>query len=441
MAKRLGINSLTRNDYGLSLTLGGGEVSLLDMTSAYAVIANGGVKVPPVAIAKIVDFHGNTVFEYTPPPGEQVLRPEHAFLMQSILSDSVARTPTFGSNSILNLPFQAAVKTGTSNDSRDNWTMGFTPDLAVGVWVGNPDYTPMENTTGVTGAGPVWAQMMTFGINHLTGGHPSPFVMPPGVEKWTICSASGTRPSQWCPGQREEFFASGQPPLPPEEDLWRKIQIDTWTNLEASTECTADFTDEILALNVREEWARNWIRQEPQGMEWARNMGFENVIYVPERTCTAADPRPRLQFTNLADGQTITQSSLEIHILADATGGFRSWRLEWGPDPDHLTLLVPDNATPQSASGQVYTWDLSGLPNGSVTLRLYMQGDGNTYADKHIGLNFVLPTPTPTPTSTPTSTPMPTDTSTPEPTSTPIPEPTSTPVEVDTPTPTENPTP
>ncbi len=93
MTKRLGLTSLTRNDYGLSLTLGGGEVSLLEMTGGYAVIANGGVKVPPVAILKIVDFKGNVVYEYQPPSGEQVLRPEHAFLMSSILSDNAARVP------------------------------------------------------------------------------------------------------------------------------------------------------------------------------------------------------------------------------------------------------------------------------------------------------------------------------------------------------------
>ena len=214
MAKRLGLTSLTRDDYGLSLTLGGGEVSLLEMTGGYSVIANGGIKIPPVAILKIVDFKGNVVYQYTPPAGEQVLRPEHAFLMSSILSDNAARIPTYGTNSVLNLPFQAAAKTGTSNDSRDNWTLGYTPDLAVGVWVGNADYTPMLNTTGVTGAGPIWAQFMTYAINYLTGGNPTPFAIPSGIEQRTICTVSGTQPSQWCPSQRQEYFAADQPPLP-----------------------------------------------------------------------------------------------------------------------------------------------------------------------------------------------------------------------------------
>ena len=131
-ARRLGITTLNRDDYGLSLTLGGGEVTLLDLTGAYAAVANGGRRVPPTAITQIVDFNGNVVYEYNPPTGEQVIRPEHAFLISSILSDNEARTPAFGQNSVLNLPFQAAAKTGTTNDFRDNWTMGYIPEA--GSW-------------------------------------------------------------------------------------------------------------------------------------------------------------------------------------------------------------------------------------------------------------------------------------------------------------------
>ena len=111
-AKKMGITTLTRNDYGLSLTLGGGDVTVLDMTSAFSTFANSGQRVPAYAISKIVDHNGNVVYEYKSPAVEQTIRPEIAFLITSILSDNAARTPAFGANSVLNLPFPAAVKTG-----------------------------------------------------------------------------------------------------------------------------------------------------------------------------------------------------------------------------------------------------------------------------------------------------------------------------------------
>jgi membrane peptidoglycan carboxypeptidase len=101
------------------------------------------------------------VYEYQPPQPEQVVRAEYAYLISSILSDNEARAMMFGRNSLLNLPFQVAAKTGTTNDFRDNWTLGYTPDLVTGVWVGNADYTPMVNTTGLTGAAPIWSSFLS----------------------------------------------------------------------------------------------------------------------------------------------------------------------------------------------------------------------------------------------------------------------------------------
>src|SRR5258706_5950866 len=121
------------------------------MTSAYSVFANAGQRVPPVAILKITDFAGNVIYEYKPKAGEQVIRPEHAYLISSILSDNNARSLMFGPNSPLNLCFQVAAKTGTTHDIRDNWTLGYTPDLVNAVSIRNADYTPIVNSSGVTG--------------------------------------------------------------------------------------------------------------------------------------------------------------------------------------------------------------------------------------------------------------------------------------------------
>ncbi len=362
MAERLGITSLTRNDYGLSLTLGGGEVSLLEMTGAFSVIANGGLKVPPVAISKIVDFQGKVVYEYEAPPSEQAISQQHAFLITSILSDRVARAPVFGYNSILNLPFTAAVKTGTSNDARDNWTIGYTPDLAVGVWVGNPDYTPMGNTTGVTGAGPAWAEFMTYAVPFLTNENPTAFIRPSDIIDQTICTVSGTQPSPWCPERREEYFFVNQPALSPDHDLWQEVLLDTWTSLQASPECS-DFTETKLVLNVTEEWAVNWIRQEERGQQWARDMGFDPVIFVPERKCTAGDPRPHIEFIGLTEGMTITQSPFVISFVVQADNGYESASLEYDLGFGWITLTTDMN-------GPSYSWDLVDIPAGPVTLEI-----------------------------------------------------------------------
>ncbi|MGE5221489.1 MAG: transglycosylase domain-containing protein, partial [Omnitrophica WOR_2 bacterium] len=406
MAKRLGITTLTRPDYGLALTLGGGEVSLLEFTGAYATFANNGLRVPPYAITKIVDYSGNIVYQYQPPPPQQVIRPEHAYLITSILSDNEARALMFGTDSVLNLPFPAAAKTGTTNDFRDNWTMGYTPDLAVGVWVGNADYTPMEHTTGVTGAAPIWSDFMKAAIKQLTGDNPTPFVKPAGVVERVICAVSGTEPSQWCPSQRSEFFAADQPPLPKEQDLWTKVLFDTWTGLKASNACQG-FTKEDFAINVTDPWAIKWLKDNPDGQAWAQDNGFPSPIRtVPTRECKSDDPHPEIAINSPGEGQTITTNPLDIVGKIDATSDFNSYRLDYGlgNDPVEWKRLSRSN-TPVSQPDKIYSWDISELPAGPVTLRILMRGFQDNSAEFRIHINLQVPTPTPTPVPTPTTTP------------------------------------
>lgn len=441
-AQRLGITTFTRDDYGLSLTLGGGEVSLLEFTSAFGVYANGGRLVPPVAITHIVDHHGNVVFDYTPPAGDIVIRPEHAFLISSILSDNQARTPMFGANSVLNLPFQAAAKTGTTNDFRDNWTMGYTPDISVGVWVGNADYTPMQNITGITGAGPIWADFMKYAIGNLTGGNPTPFARPSGIIERVICGVSGAEPSRWCPSQKGEIFAADQPPLPKDEDLWLEIEIDTWTGLPASSVCDK-FVEEILVLNVTDSWAIEWLKNNSQGKAWAEEMGFTEPLYfVAERSCRADDPRPLLQITSPRDGEMVQTNPVEIIGQVGATGKFEYYQLEYGVghDPIHWERLTREGI-PINQTEKIYEWDVTDLPPGEVTLRIYLHSTDDTYAELKVRINLQIPTPTPTPTETSTPTETPTETLTPTftPTNTPTPTQTLTPTITPTPTPTEPP--
>ena len=413
MATKLGITSLTRNDYGLSLTLGGGDVSLIDMTAAYSVFANGGEKMPPVAILKITNFAGDIIYEYKPETGEQVIRPEHAYLISSILSDNEARSYTFGRNSALNLSFPVAAKTGTTNDIRDNWTMGYTPDLVTGVWVGNADYTPMVNSSGLSGAAPIWSQFMEFAVPYLTNGAPTPFIRPDGIVDKVVCRLSGTEPSSFCGSQITEVFAFDQLPLPPSQDLASRITVDVWTGYQASDACDGPSKEDTV-LNVTDKWAREWFETD-DGKAWLEDNNLpRNPTYAPERECKEGDPQPILEI-NLSDGQVVSSPSLEIKGTADASEGFKKWSLEYGQGEDPGVWVLLGEGNNPVKDGIFTTWSLSNVPNGIVTLRLTLSGE-NADVDKRIRLNLSLPTPTPplsTPTETPSPTSFPTDTPTP----------------------------
>lgn len=449
MAQRLGITSLTRNDYGLALTLGGGEISLLELTGAYAVMANGGKRVPPVAILKITDYEGNVIYEYKAPEPVQAIRPEHAYLISSIMSDNEARSPMFGYNSVLNLPFAAAAKTGTTNDFRDNWTMGFSPDLATGVWVGNADYTPMQNTTGLSGAAPIWSSFMQVAVPYVTNQNPpTSFQRPPGMVDRVICSISGAEPSEFCKqGQRTEVFAADQLPLPASEDLWKKEVFDTWSGQRATQACK-DFVKEAVVANVKDRFARQWLRKNDAGKNWAESVGFENPVpFVPDGDC---DPNnlPVLEFVGLKDGDVLRDDKFQLTILAHGPG-FESVQLEFADisNPDQWRKLFQrDN--PVRGQQKVYTWDLQKQGNGRLVLRLRMVNKDGGYAERLIGLKIDVEEPTPTdepatdtPTEEPTERPTRIPTHTPViPTDVPTDVPTDIPTDVPTEIPTEAPT-
>jgi len=180
-AKDMGITTFDdRSRYGLSLTLGGGEVTMLDMMSVYTTLSQMGTKEELTALLKVTDSDGNVLEEYQN-QSVQALTPAVAFLVTDVLADNSARTPAFGPNSSLLIPgHTVAVKTGTTDLKRDNWTFGYTPDYVVGVWVGNNDNSPMDPrlTSGITGAAPIWNKIMS-GI--LEGKPDLAFARPEGV--------------------------------------------------------------------------------------------------------------------------------------------------------------------------------------------------------------------------------------------------------------------
>ena len=446
MAEKLGVDTLTRTDYGLSLTLGGGEVSLLEMTHAYAVLADEGKKLPLTSILKITDHTGNLIFEHKQTEPEQVISPQHAYLMYSILSDYEARQPMFGTNPVINLPFfnRVAAKTGTTNDYRDNWTMGYSPDIAVGVWVGNADYSEMIGTTGITGAGPIWANFMTQAIPYLTGGEPTAFRIPDNIIQKEICKISGTEPSDNCPERTTELFVADQPPLKAEDDLWKKVSLDTWTGLKANQFCK-DSTKEEDTFNVTDTWAQKWIRKDDAGIEFAKSLGFEEpIFFTPTEECTESTSLPNLSFVNINDGDTFTSESVNVRVIANADQGFATWHIDLaeGTNPgkkDWQTLYTSEN--PIDAPTEVVSIQLSELPAGDYSIRLYMESKSGGYYQKvvHFLNNYVMPTSIIVPTATTPATQIPTETGVPTSIATEVSFPTFTPIPA-VETPTETPT-
>ncbi len=217
MAHNLGITTLKNdpNIYGLSLVIGGGETTLLDMTSVYGVFANDGIKNPTTGILSVQDGSGNILEQYQSSP-QQVIKPNTTHILSSILSDDIARTPTFGANSVLHIPGrEVAAKTGTTNDNKDAWTLGYTPSVAVGVWVGNNDNKPMKKG-GVALAGPIWNAVMTEALKKLpveTFVKPDPIdtSIPPilrgfwqGGDTFTIDSISGKLATEYTPEESKK---------------------------------------------------------------------------------------------------------------------------------------------------------------------------------------------------------------------------------------------
>ncbi len=165
LAKSMGISTLgDANQYGLTLVLGGGEVTLLDMSSAYGAFATDGTHYPPTAVLKIEDANGAVIEDNSQPAGTQVLQPQIAEEINDILSDPVARAP-LGENSLVSFPgYDVAVKTGTTNNYKDAWTIGYTPNLVVGIWAGNNDNSPMTHEVSGFIVGPMWNQFMTYAL-------------------------------------------------------------------------------------------------------------------------------------------------------------------------------------------------------------------------------------------------------------------------------------
>ncbi|MGF1504938.1 MAG: transglycosylase domain-containing protein [Anaerolineae bacterium] len=247
-AREMGLQSLNPDAglYGLSLTLGGGEVTPLEMAQAYGVLANGGHTVDPVTISRVTDLDGEVLYEASLATGDRLLDERVAWLVSDILADNAARTPAMGADSPLLVSFPAAAKTGTTNDFRDNWTIGYTPHVVVGVGTGNTDNSPMaDGVSGLTGAAPLWnaaieaiyadpdlaALLEAPGLPPLREG----FAQPAGLEQRPVCVLSSLSDPQLaeegCPRTRPEWFLA----LDPIEELERPTPTPVPTSVDPET--------------------------------------------------------------------------------------------------------------------------------------------------------------------------------------------------------------
>jgi len=203
-----------------------------------------------------VDVQGRVVYEAETAVPVRVLDERVAWLISDMLSDDDARVLSFGKDSILNIGRTAAVKTGTTNDFHDNWTVGYTPDVVVGVWVGNANNTPMFNVTGVSGAGPMWHMFMR---SVLAGTPDQPFPQPEGLTRVEVCRLSGLLPSANCPFRRLEWFVNGTEPTEV-DTFYERVELDKDTSLLATADTLPEQIVQQYVLNLPAElqpWARD----------------------------------------------------------------------------------------------------------------------------------------------------------------------------------------
>lgn len=248
--KQAGISTLKAppEHYGLALTLGDGEVRLLELAQAYGIFARGGTT-----------LNIRTLSDDPVEKGIQILDPGIAWLISDILSDNEARMPEFGPDSALAFERPVAAKTGTTRNARDNWVIGYSPDSIVGVWVGNTDNSPMLGTSGVTGAGPIFHDVM----DAVHRNEPfKEFARPTTVLTRQVCRLSGKLPGL-CPHLITESFLPGTEPTE-EDDLYQMMRIDTRNGLRASQDCPDEFVREELMVVFPpelEKWSRKMAGQ------------------------------------------------------------------------------------------------------------------------------------------------------------------------------------
>jgi membrane carboxypeptidase/penicillin-binding protein len=379
-AHKMGITTLDQglSYYGLALTLGGGEVKLLDETYAFGVLANqgnmAGASIPedrqrpgyrtvdPVPVLRVEDSKGDVLWKYESPTTIPVVDPKYAYLINNILSDNPARWPAFGAHNVLELDRPAAVKTGTTNDYKDNWTVGYTPQVVTGVWIGNTDSTPMKHVTGISGAAPVWNQLMTY---YLKDKPVQPFVRPPGLVEKAVCATTGLLPTKYCPTVSELFIPGTEPTS--YDTLYQPSLIDKETGQLATANTPPDKVEEKV-FEIYPPEAADYVRE-------------ANIPQPPNMFDTNYGPSP----DSFGDVAIISPSPYSythgiVPIIGNTRGGdFNHYRLDFGKglNPTEWQQIGPDHGE-QIDKGPIENFDATPL-DGLYSLRLTVfRNNGDT---------------------------------------------------------------
>lgn len=447
VAQRFGIT--TFNDpsrYGLSLTLGGGEVTLVELTGAYATLANGGARAPLTPFLKIVDGTGRTILDASRSDAQpqQVTDPRYAYLLESMLSDNAARTPAFGANSPLKTSRPTFVKTGTTNDYKDNWTLGGTPEFVVGVWVGNPRNQPMQNVSGITGAAPIWRNVVERTFKEADAFKtiaPREFPIPAGLVQAEVCNESGLVPTENCPANRRhnEIFLNNQAPTQ-FDDVWVKLKIDTTNGQLANDNCPPEIVQEQVFAKLRPDPVLPYDKIQ----QWGAANGYP-IAPTENSPCTNNAPPPtsaplQARINRPNEGDTVSGIVSVNGAVRVPDGG--AWVVEVGRAGQWVAIATGTG----EQRGKLAEFDANAFGEGELDIRLTARDQYGQPTEAKVRVTVRIeppPTPTEEPTKKPkkTKTPQPTLEPTDEPTLPPTSEPTQ-PVETPTllPPPTEPPT-
>lgn len=400
-AQRLGLTFLQDPpQVTLASAVGATDVRLYDMMAAYGTLANTGRYMPLYSIISVRDADGNPInIEPRPQPVVRV-QPEVAFLMQNILSDNTARADQFGANSPMYIPEygdRVAAKTGTSNDARDLWTMGFSRNAVVGVWLGRPDNAPTRGGS-LEHAAPVWNATMRAILATMTA--PEPFGNPGNIFQDDICVVTGAKPGDNCPGIRSELFIVSQPPPPADQGVVISIPIDTWTGLRANESCTENVEVRTFA-NISDPFAVQWLGT-AAGQPIARQLGLPiPPVSPPSGACDINTVRPVARISSPVSGEVV-QGVVPITGAVSAPQNFARYQIDVlsvnNPNAVIATIGPFNNQVPNQA--ELAQWDTRQVPNGGYIIRLSVfgtaqSGGGYLYRPVQVTVQNILPTATP----------------------------------------------